>query len=47
LDVFIDFKTDAKIFQFNAIIDQLTIKLPALDFGDEDIWGIDNYIKIA
>jgi len=42
LDVSIDFKTDANIFQLNAITDQLTIKLPALDFGQEDIWGIDN-----
>jgi len=43
LDVSIDFKTDANIiFQLNAITDQLTTKLPALDFGQEDIWGIDN-----
>lgn len=33
-------KTGAKIFQLNLIIDQLTIKLPAPDFGHGDIWGI-------
>lgn len=39
--LFDDVQTDAKMFQLNKIIGQLSIQLSALDFGHEDIWGTD------
>lgn len=38
--LFDDVQTDAKMFQLNKIIGQLSIQLSALDFGHEDIWDM-------